>query len=340
MNQGLPSNSSTSIDIPMVPIAVKALAGRAHIQVADLPDEVFKNPFLSKGVEQFKASKAPLKSQWVLLEEWEAQGYIPPLAPSGFIFHMSRCGSTLLSQMLAELEAHRVVAEPQAISQYLLLTGSGEIDFCPKAFRQLVGQFMPPTKQNQKRVFFKFSSWNIWFLAEILKAFPEVPWVFIGRDPLEVLVSNFKKASLPLRWYRRQAHLLTRYFQIPNKQINTGEEQYFFSWVLSQYLEKVHHHLSAKGQLIRYDQLPAEGLDLLLTHFNLSLDQRERQQMLNRSKYYSKSTDQSKAFVADGAAKRAQANPAMRQICQTVLDPLWQQLISSSNKKNIHVYPI
>ncbi len=340
MDQHLPSASNALLIIPKVPIAVKAIAGRAQVQVADLPCEVFKNPFLTKGIEQYSVSNGPLKSQCLFLEEWESRTSPAPILPSGFIFHMSRCGSTLLSQMLAELEGHRVVAEPQAVSQYLLLTGSGEIEFCPKEFRQLVAQFMPAAKQNQQKVFFKFSSWNIWFLAEILKAFPKVPWVFVGRDPLEVLVSNFKKASLPLRWYRKQAHLLNRYFQLPNKQINTGDEQYFFSWVITQYLEKVGHHLSSKGQLIRYDQLPAEGLDLLCTHFGLSLNKRERQQMLRRSQYYSKSTDPSKAFVADGAAKRAQANPALRQICRTTLDPLWQQLISLSNKKNKHVYPI
>ena len=33
------------------------------------------------------------------------------MRPSGFIFHMSRCGSTVISQMLAALAEHVVVSE-------------------------------------------------------------------------------------------------------------------------------------------------------------------------------------------------------------------------------------
>src|SRR5271170_255288 len=39
----------------------------------------------------------------------------PGLAPSGFIFHMSRCGSTLVSRMLAALPQNRVLSEPAAL---------------------------------------------------------------------------------------------------------------------------------------------------------------------------------------------------------------------------------
>src|ERR1700730_1524453 len=39
----------------------------------------------------------------------------PHLQPSGFIFHMSRCGSTLVSQMLATLASNLVVSEASPI---------------------------------------------------------------------------------------------------------------------------------------------------------------------------------------------------------------------------------
>ena len=39
----------------------------------------------------------------------------PHLEPSGFIFHMSRCGSTLVSQMLAALPSNIVVSEASPI---------------------------------------------------------------------------------------------------------------------------------------------------------------------------------------------------------------------------------
>ncbi|HET9222191.1 MAG TPA: hypothetical protein VFO07_06795, partial [Roseiflexaceae bacterium] len=39
----------------------------------------------------------------------------PGVAPSGFVFHMSRCGSTLVAQMLATLPQTLVIAEAEPI---------------------------------------------------------------------------------------------------------------------------------------------------------------------------------------------------------------------------------
>src|SRR5271166_938284 len=40
--------------------------------------------------------------------------------PAGFIFHMSRCGSTLVSQMLAQLDEVVMLSEPQVLNDVLL----------------------------------------------------------------------------------------------------------------------------------------------------------------------------------------------------------------------------
>src|ERR1043165_8503267 len=40
-----------------------------------------------------------------------AENFSNGLKPTGFIFHLSRCGSTLISQMLAALEQNIVISE-------------------------------------------------------------------------------------------------------------------------------------------------------------------------------------------------------------------------------------
>ena len=47
----------------------------------------------------------------------------PTKAPAGFIFHVSRCGSTLVSRSLAGIPRHRVVSEPAPVNQWLLAHG-------------------------------------------------------------------------------------------------------------------------------------------------------------------------------------------------------------------------
>ena len=43
----------------------------------------------------------------------------PALPPSGFIFHMGRCGSTLVSRMLAALAGSLVISEPDPVDEVL-----------------------------------------------------------------------------------------------------------------------------------------------------------------------------------------------------------------------------
>ena len=39
----------------------------------------------------------------------------------------------------------------------------------------------------------KFSSWNVLYLPLVRAAFPVVPWVFVYRHPVEVMVANLAK---------------------------------------------------------------------------------------------------------------------------------------------------
>lgn len=44
---------------------------------------------------------------------------LPAGNPDGFIFHLSRCGSTLVSQMLAALPRYKVLSEPAPLDNIL-----------------------------------------------------------------------------------------------------------------------------------------------------------------------------------------------------------------------------
>jgi hypothetical protein len=51
------------------------------------------------------------------LLEWQERS--PGLPPSGFAFHMSRCGSTLVARMLAAVPRHVVLSEADPIDALL-----------------------------------------------------------------------------------------------------------------------------------------------------------------------------------------------------------------------------
>ena len=114
----------------------------------------------------------------------------PGIAPAGFVFHMSRCGSTLIAQMLARLSDTIVLSEPQPLDALLRLRGRGVDDeTLARWFRAMVSALAQP-RRGEHRLFVKFHAWHVLELPFIARAFPGVPWTFVFREPRAVLRSQ------------------------------------------------------------------------------------------------------------------------------------------------------
>ncbi len=119
------------------------------------------------------------------------------ITPTAFIFHASRCGSTLLSQMLSALPSHIVAAEPppldtllRDVSQALHLSEAERVEHV----RALVAAMAQPTRGETAFVI-KMDAWTIFELPLLLRAFPNTPWVFLYRDPVEIAVSQMRQRA-------------------------------------------------------------------------------------------------------------------------------------------------
>lgn len=121
----------------------------------------------------------------------------PPV--TAIIFHVSRCGSTLMCQMLSGLPAHIVVAEAPVLDDILRarrsdpdVTDAQRIAWLRGAVRALGARRQPEERQ----LFVKLDCWHIFELALVRRAFPGVPLLFLHRHPLEVLASLIRLPSL------------------------------------------------------------------------------------------------------------------------------------------------
>ena len=108
--------------------------------------------------------------------------------PTAFIFHESRVGSTLVANMLGSDPSNLVFSE-SSVPASLFKTGCS-----PRQFREtllLMGRSATHTK-----LFFKFQSITTLSMQIALEAFPDVPWIFIFRKPVQVLMSHLDPRSL------------------------------------------------------------------------------------------------------------------------------------------------
>ena len=119
-------------------------------------------------------------------------------APSGFVFHLSRCGSTLAGRMLRAVPGHAVASEPEpldAVLQWAMLSGAPHEEQVA-ALRAVVAALGRDRIPGQRRFFVKTDAWHVFALPLFRAAFPDVPWVFLYRDPVEVIVSHLAEPGL------------------------------------------------------------------------------------------------------------------------------------------------
>ncbi|MBA2672881.1 aspartyl/asparaginyl beta-hydroxylase domain-containing protein [Ramlibacter sp.] len=116
------------------------------------------------------------------------------VAPSAFVFHVSRCGSTLLTQCVATLPQCVVLSEPPVLDAFLRFhhrypQRSGGTD----TLRKLVAALAQRRSGRERHCVVKMDSWHAPWVGFLREAFPDTPFVFLYRDPREVLASHMRQ---------------------------------------------------------------------------------------------------------------------------------------------------
>ncbi len=225
----------------------------------------------------------------------------PP--PDGFIFHMSRCGSTLVAQMLAAVPGHIVVSEPPPLNTIIQLAGRGIIP--PDTIRTMIAALTRDRDGATRRRFVKLDAWHSLALPMLRALYPDVPWIFLFRDPVEVLVSQ---ARMPGVHAVPGIVPLDAFGVTPDPSIGHND---YAAWLLDLICKAALDGLGqGGGLLINYRQLPGAMDDLVLPHFGIPLDETERAAMATASGKNAKSPDT--GFATDSAAKQREADPIIR----------------------------
>ena len=187
-----------------LPIAVVQRCGALHVDWAWFGAEQLRAPFYEDAIR--RALSLPFNRAFRYrtgLHDLIAQAATAEsLAPSGFIFHMSRCGSTLAAQMLAALSDSIVISEAAPIDAVVQLGRGLSDDDAVRALRAMIAVFGrkrgDQRGDHSRRYVIKLDCWHTLALPLFRRAFPDVPWVFLYRDPVEVLVSQMRQRGMQM----------------------------------------------------------------------------------------------------------------------------------------------
>ncbi|BBZ46212.1 hypothetical protein [Mycobacterium parmense] len=292
---------------------------------ADLSGERFDEPFFDQTVARWAAGPRVRPMVRTGLQALVALDGEPSLEPAGMIFHLSRCGSTLVSRLLGTLPGVVVIAEPAPLNALLDL-GPDRIDEATlvRVVRLLVRAIGRLRHGDERRLVLKCTSWNIRRRAVLDAAFPGTPWIWVQRDPARVLASLLAE---PPGWLALQAapRQAARRFGIDPGAAAVMSHAEFAARALGAMLEAAGtdpaHRLS-----IDHADLPAAVWEHVAPHFGLETDPAAIDRMVDEARFYSKGPAR-RRFAGDVPEQRPLTD-AMREAAQRFADAGYRALAS------------
>ena len=170
---------------------------------AEVPYSVLEDEYVSRGCHDASWSG-----------DWERAASLGCI-PSGLVFHQSRCGSTLVANMLAVAPGAVSYSEANPVMEAVYTLQRAKLSHVQMVrlmrvviaamgrpiAAQRAGAPRPssgvPADWQPSALYLKLQSTMSLHVGLLREAFPSVPWAFVHRQPLEVLASLLRAARVP-----------------------------------------------------------------------------------------------------------------------------------------------
>ncbi|CAN0198873.1 unnamed protein product, partial [Ectocarpus sp. 8 AP-2014] len=216
---------------------------------------------------------------------------IPP--PTGFIFHETRCGSTLVANMLASVETNVMWSES---------TGPWKVmHTCPKCHKEQIVPWLRVIMDAMTRsarhdhFYFKFQSSED--IDAVTSAYPDTPWIFIFREPIEVMMSRLGAQRIGMEGMEKEVAARVERGMKPSKiplkpKLGKPPKETSAAQLLAGLCKKAIHAFEAnpgKGMMVEYPHLPNGIVSTVLPdHYGVTVSEAERERMMSTTQMYSK----------------------------------------------------
>lgn len=179
----------------LVPVSVDI--GARRFEFLDLQGLTCHEPIFAETIRRAKRDRPNALNFEVDFADFTRAAECHQRPPDGFLFHVGRCGSTLLVNMLSASGGHLVIKEPDLVSDLIAgwLSAPDEATrveielLLPKAIRYLLSAAGAAVGANIRYRVLKLTAWNIRLANVLLGSFPTTPAVFLYRSPIETVAS-------------------------------------------------------------------------------------------------------------------------------------------------------
>ena len=325
----------TNEETTLVPIAVDLRTQR--FEFLDLGDATFREPFLSDTIDRVRADKPTSLNFEVDFDDFERAAKRYQRAPDGFIFHVGRCGSTLLCNMLSESGEHLLMKEPEVVNELLAAwrrspdeNSRAKIeDLLAATIRYLLGSTGPIRVANYRVL--KFAAWNVCLARIIIRLFSATPAVFVYRSPLETVASLLFQ---PPQWFdliERPRFIQSSFFptmrEVPAETPLSPTTLFAHAWRSA--ADAALALPSERLCLIEYGELVRDAKDVIgrvLKHFGHSVDPSSLEVMAATRANYAKDPFWRVPFNPQAEHRRPPLSRTQVAEVQTITANSWSRL--------------
>jgi hypothetical protein len=300
------------------------LSGRTPtVDWADLSAERFAEPFFDQTVARWAAGSNAQPLVRTGLDVLLALDAEPSLDPAGMIFHFSRCGSTLVSRLLATVPGVVVIAEPAPLNA-LLGIDPQRVDGATlvQVVRLLVRALGRCRHGDERQLVLKCTSWNIRRQEILTAAFPGAPWVWVQRDPAQVIASLL---ATPPEWlgHGQPRPEVALSFGIDPSTVPAMSRAEFAARALGAMLFSAATG-PARRVCVDHAELPAAVWQRVAPHFGIDIDPAAIERMAEQSTFYSKDAG-TQPFPESGPERRP-VTDEMREAAERFAETGYRQL--------------
>lgn len=250
----------------------------------------------------------------------------PALPVAGVVLHLSRCGSTLVAQVLDALPRLLVLSEPGAVDAALRLAAAAHplpdrSVVGPAHVRGVIDALARARHADHAACVLKLDAWAVIDLPVLRAALPGVPWVFVHRDGAAVLASHHLS---------RGAHVLPGVMPSPWPTWDPGlppglDPDEHAARVLAAIGRAALDHAGPDGLFVDHADLPGAVADVIAPHFGLTIDAADRTAMAEAGRRDAKYP--ARAYVGSPEVPAAIAAVAARW-----LDPVRDRLVEAGRR--------
>lgn len=258
-------------------------------------------------------------------------------------FHESRCGSTLVANSMIAMdpEKHRTYSESAPpISAMKNICGPSH-EYCSetqaaKILQDTIYMMSRTDDPKEERVFFKFQSATSSSISTFQMAFPDVPWMYVFREPVQVMMSHVKddpqlkraictRTRFSGRHPRAIRDLAHRHGFADSRELEPSQ---YCAAHLASLTESAVNSLNDMAIPVNYEQLPNILWEKIMPRvFGRPLTQTEIDNMEAVSHDYSKGRGQRAGeFKGDSEQKARAASDAVKEAAEIFLQESFDKL--------------